>query len=426
MTASHLETIDAQAWPHLAQLPELRFSSLRRSRAEAEFAKACQSAGLVLDGNDPDLTVEVDTLFQRIAAGGWLGLAEGYMAGEWSTPDSDRLVKVLTRLLGSGYAPRTPGVGEGVDGGGELPHDLVRLYAGDGVSHQGGIYSTGVPTTIRDSVPSFAGGAKTHFVDVTTLSAPTAVDREDLASAQQRSADWLVDAARVGAGSHLLVYPASGVQAAVRAAARRSVVDVLTADPEAQSAVADFLVLEGAADNVDVQFIDATVPGPKQWRGRYDAVISVEKYEHLGPAQRRQFLASLDRLLAPSGRAVVQSTVTTPTCTSAARDALAVLQAYVWPALNYPSAADINKACDKGSSLRVIAQAHAGTHYLESLRQQRSFFSGRLREAAAAGFDPVYRKLWTYQFSLREALFALGMLDSVHFTLVHRNRGGRR
>ena len=218
MTASHLETIDAQAWPHLAQLPELRFSSLRRSRAEAEFAKACQSAGLVLDGNDPDLTVEVDTLFQRIAAGGWLGLAEGYMAGEWSTPDSDRLVKVLTRLLGSGYAPRTPGVGEGVDGGGELPHDLVRLYAGDGVSHQGGIYSTGVPTTIRDSVPSFAGGAKTHFVDVTTLSAPTAVDREDLASAQQRSADWLVDAARVGAGSHLLVYPASGVQAAVRAA----------------------------------------------------------------------------------------------------------------------------------------------------------------------------------------------------------------
>ena len=49
-----------------------------------------------------------------------------------------------------------------------------------------------------------------------------------------------------------------------------------------------------------------------------------------------------------------------------------------------------------------------------------------LREAAAAGFDPVFRRLWTFQFALREALMTLGMIDAVQFGLAHRNRGGRR
>ena len=73
-----------------------------------------------------------------------------------------------------------------------------------------------------------------------------------------------------------------------------------------------------------------------------------------------------------------------------------------------------------------MAQTHVGTHYLETVRFQRSFFDGRLREAAAAGFDHVFRRLWTFQFALREALLTLGMLDAVHAVATHRHRGGRR
>ena len=67
-----------------------------------------------------------------------------------------------------------------------------------------------------------------------------------------------------------------------------------------------------------------------------------------------------------------------------------------------------------------------GSHHEQSLAMQRSLFSGHTREAAAAGFDIAYRRLWDYQFALREALFRLGMLDTVQFTLTHRNRQGRR
>ena len=103
----HLASIDAAVWPGVATVPSPRLLRLKSGRAEAEFAQACSKAGVELEGEDPDVAVLHDALFSRIADSGWLGLAESYMAGEWTTPDSERLVKVLTRLVGVGYRPKT-------------------------------------------------------------------------------------------------------------------------------------------------------------------------------------------------------------------------------------------------------------------------------------------------------------------------------
>ena len=48
------------------------------------------------------------------------------------------------------------------------------------------------------------------------------------------------------------------------------------------------------------------------------------------------------------------------------------------------------------------------------------------RDAAADGYDVVYRRLWFWQLALREALARLGMLDLVQLRLATRSRGGRR
>ena len=94
--------------------------------------------------------------------------------------------------------------------------------------------------------------------------------------------------------------------------------------------------------------------------------------------------------------------------------------------MELPSVEDVHKLLERHSGLRVVEHLHLGTHYKASLQYERSFFDGRLREAAAAGFDQVFRRLWAYQFALREALLALGMIDSVAFVATHRHRGGRR
>lgn len=427
----HLASIDAAVWPGVATVPSPRLLRMKAGRAEAEFAQACSKAGVELDGEDPDVTVLHDALFSRIADSGWLGLAESYMAGEWTTPDSERLVRVLTRLVGVGYRPKAKELAVETSSPGELPLDVVKLYAGDSLSHSGGIFASGVPTTVREAVRSYSARAgrkepKEHFVDVTTVTEPASTDREDLGDAQRRAAQWLLDATRTGAGTHLLVYPATGLQVAVQAVARRATVDVLTGDTEQKALFDEQLLLEGAADSVHVQGIETALPNPKKWRGRYDAIVSVEKLETLSPPERRRYVEMLDRSLVSGGRLALASLFATDAMTPAARSAIQVLRAYIWPGLEYPSLEETHRLFDKRSNLQIIAQTHTGSHYLETLRYQRSFFDGRHREAGAAGFDQVFRRLWTFQFALREALLSLGMLDAVHVVATHRHRGGRR
>lgn len=434
MTHTHLAAVDAAAWPGVAMIPEGPLTDLRARRAEAAFARACEKADLVLDPDaegGPDLIVDHEELFVRLAVAGWLGLAEGYMAGEWR---SDRLVHVLTELLRVGYQPKLVRAGVPVRhyDGGELPAELVRLSSGDGMSSFGGVFATGVPTTVRTAVPSHVPGAgrgaepATHFVDLTTWSAPTVVERADLGDAQARTVDMLLDAAQVTAGTHLLEYPSVGGAVAIRAAHRRATVDTLTADPAQAQAVRERLTLAGVADSVHTEVIDRPVPGPREWRGSYDAIVSVEKFEVLPRGDRAAFLHSLDRLLAIGGRVSMQTVVATETMTAPARAALGVLRAYIWPGLEFPRADDVHRLTDRESGLRIIAQTHLGSHYVQTLGMQQSLFEGHAREAAADGFDAVYRRLWVYQYALREALFRLDMLDAVQFTLTHRNRRGRR
>ena len=425
----HLAAINADVWPGIVTIPTGMFAASKAHRAEAEFATACEKAGLDLDGPQPDLRVLYEEVFTRIAYSGWLGLGESYLAGEWTTPDSDRLVTVLQRLLGVGYRPKAKELPVEDSTPGELPMDLVRLYAGDSLSHSGGIFASGVPTTVRQAVRSYSSGRrepKEHFVDVTTVSEPTAADRDDLGDAQRRAAQWLLDATRCTAGTHLLVYPATGLQVAVQAVARRATVDVLTGDAEQETVFNEQLLLEGAGDSAHVEVIDSALPEPKRWRGRYDAIVSVEKLETLSPVERKHYVQVLDRSLISGGRAGIASLFATDKMTPAARSALQILRAYIWPGLDFPTVEETHQLCDKRSNLRIVAQTHVGSHYAEALRFQRSFFDGRLREAAAAGFDQVFRRLWTFQFALREALVTLGMVDAVQLVATHRHRGGRR
>lgn len=431
VTHPHLSTIDATSWPGVARVPSGRLVELRARIAEAAFARACNNAGLDVDpAGSPDLVVEHEELFARLAVSGWLGLAEGYMAGEWR---SERLTEVLTALLSVGYQPRVgfPKLCSsfGDYDGGELPSEIIRLSSGDGMSAFGGVFATGVPTTVRTAVPSQVQGEKkssNYFIDLTTYSEPIGAERNDLGDAQSRSVDMLLDATRVAAGTHLLEFPSTGGAVAIGASARRATVDSLTADPDQAEAVSERLMLAGVHDSVRTEIIQHPVPRSQDWRGRYDAIISVEKLETLSEKDREIFMRSLDRMLTVGGYIGMQSTIATEAMTPAGTAALSVLRAYIWPDLNYPSTEAVHRLVDRGSGLRIVGRTHVGSHTELSMAMRRSLLEGHAREAAAAGFDIVFRRLSSYQFALREAMFNLGMLDAVQFTLTHRNRSGRR
>lgn len=424
----HLSVIDDNAWPAVAHVPEGRIVAVRARLAEASFAAACEKAELEL-GDNPDLVIEHDELFTRLATAGWTGLAESFMAGEWRAQD---LSGVLAALIKADFSPRTPSVSRQDTGLGELPSELVRLFAGDGLSAFGTVFSSSVPTTVRESMPSYVPGAgkrnepASHFVDVSHYDVPVFVEREDLGDGQRRAVSTLLDAARVGPGSHLLELPSSGGAVAIAAASRRANVDSLTGDVAYASAVKENLVFAGVDEAAATIVRESVYSGLKDWRQRYDAVVSMEKLETLAEKQRIELLRSIDRMLVLGGRSAIQVTVATDALSASAKKSLKIINEYIWPGLEFPTVEDLHRLVDRHTGLRIIAQAHVGSHVERGLAMQESLFNARLREAAAEGFDAVYRRLFSYQFALKRALYSLGMLDTVQITLTHRHRKGLR
>lgn len=293
-----------------------------------------------------------------------------------------------------------------------------------------GRFDSGVATTVRTTVPSYVpwaghrGEPAEHLVDVTTLTDPLHVAQADLPAAQRRSIDSLLDLAGVHPGSHLLEYPISGGALLLAATDRRATVDGCCYDDRYLAATAEFLTLAGAADAV--RLIPVAGPRDPRLKGRYDALLAVEKLEHIAPRERTAYLRALSRLLAPGGTLAMQVVVRTEKYNAAAGQALDALRAYVWPGLDYPSLTELHHVCDRSTDLRIISQLHLGTHYATTLQFQEDIFQAHYREAAAAGIDAVYRRLWRYQFALRRALCQAGMIDAVQLSARHRRRRARR
>lgn len=422
--------INADRWPNIALVPQGRRIEVKARKAESEFAAICEKAGIQLFGDAPDVIVREDSLFKRIAAAGWLGVAESYMAGEWY---AENLVDVLKKLIAVGYHPKMPKLDLGGDYSGmEVDTQLIKLFSGDGMSIQGTLFSSGVPTTERIAVRSYVKGAgranepATHFVDQTTLSDPTLVEKADLGAGQLRSTTALLDSAGVHAGTHLLDFPSSGGALAINACHRGATVDALTTDLDFATDIREILDLANVEGSAHVELIDDPIPAPKAWPTQYDVITSVEKLELMQPGMKKRYVQAIDRMLAVGGAFACQSVVLNEEKADIATAAMSVHKAYVWHAFSPMRLSDMHKLVDRFTNLRIISQTHFPGHYQAGLRLQRETFEGNIRQAAADGFDVVYRRLWIYQLAMREALFIAGVVDAVQCLATTRHRRGGR
>ncbi|MBP3087585.1 SAM-dependent methyltransferase [Corynebacterium sp. sy017] len=427
-------SIDAQTWPRIAQVPDGTWTAWRARAAEAKFAAAAAKAELILSGDDADLTIVEDSLFARIAAGGWLGLAEGYMAGEW---ESDNLAVVLEKLIRAGYNPRIPrrlaaDISDSYTGM-ELPPQLIRLFSGDGMSASGTVFSSGVPTTERIAVKNYAATAKTtqvtkvrqpaqRYIDDTTLTDPTYVEKQDLSGAQLHNIAMLLDAAHVRQGSHILDFPSSGGSLAIMAARRKAIVDAISSDADFVQDIRSVIHAAKVSDNVHIELSDSPLVDPREWSVDYDVISCVEKLEHMDQRTKREYIRKIDRLLNHSGIFVSQTIVSREKSRTKAEAALSLGKAYLWSAQEFSDLDSLRKLFDTHSNLRVISQTHIANHYAHGLALQRQMFQSQERQAAADGFDAVYRRMWVYYLSMKEALIHSGLLDVVQLVAVRPSR----
>ncbi|WP_035697538.1 SAM-dependent methyltransferase [Glycomyces tenuis] len=404
--------IDARRWPDVARVPR---SPLRAAAASALLRRAANRLPLHVEtpststGSIGPPTLRLhrpEAFFHRVGAGGLIGFGEAYQAGDWDSDDLPGLLTVLAANVDSlvprpFQALRRPFVGA-------LParHDNTRDNARRNIEDHYGLsdamFALFLDETMTYSSALF-GGAPARW--------------EDLAEAQRRKIDRLLDRTGVEAGSAVLEIGTGWGEAAVRAAERGARVHAVTLSSNQLEHTRARAADRGVAGRVEAELRDYRDLDPDR---RYDAVLSVEMIEAVGERYWPDYFAALRRSLAPGGRVGLQAISMRHDRMMAARRTHTWIHKYVFPGGIIPSIPAMER-CAGLAGLRIVDRLDFGGDYAQTLRLWRERFGAHSDRLAALGFDEVFRRTWEFYLAYSQAGFASGHLD-VHQLILEGRR----
>jgi cyclopropane-fatty-acyl-phospholipid synthase len=333
-----------------------------------------------------------DAFFNRLGVDGNIGFAEAYLAGDW-TADTD-LADVLTPFAESvaTLVPRPlQALRRWVDAARPASDDNTAGNARSNISRHYDLSNDLFAAFLDESMTYSSGWFRPG---------------DDLAAAQLRKIEGILDLAGVGPGSRVLEIGTGWGALAIRAAQRGAHVTTLTLSEEQRALARQRIAEAGVGDRVRVllqDYRDAT--------GQYDAVVAVEMIEAVGADYWPVFFATLDQRLAPGGRVALQA-ITMP------HDRLqATLRSYTWvhkyifPGGQLLSTQAIADQVRRYTGLQITASRSLGPHYARTLAMWRGRFRQAEAEVAALGFDGTFRRMWEFYLAYSEAGFRSGYLD---------------
>jgi cyclopropane-fatty-acyl-phospholipid synthase len=357
--------------------------------------------------------VRPDALHRRLSVQPKIGIGEGYMAGDWRAADGTDLAAVLLP-----FAERLTTA---------VPPGLARLRR---------LVDRPLPGTQLNSLTGSRRNVEAHydlsndlfaaFLDETMTYSSAIFDEtrpfagQDLAAAQLRKVEAILDLAGVGAGSRVLEIGTGWGTLAIEAARRGARVTTVTLSAEQAALARDRVAAAGLGDLVEVRLQDY-----REVAGRFDAVVSVEMIEAVGEEYWPTYFAALDRLLAPGGTAAIQAIVMAHDRYLATRHSYGWIQKHIFPGGLIPSLQAISNVTRRHTDLRVDRVHTFGRHYAETLRRWRRGFEQSWPHIAALGFDETFRRKWEFYLAYSEAGFDSDYLDVAQLRLVRPSRGGR-
>jgi len=395
-------------WPGLAEVP---VAPLRARVAESLFRRAVRTLpvtvvmpdGETLGTGGPRMDIRrPDAFFARLGTSSKIGFGEAYMVGDWTSPTPADLLTPFAARLAQLVPPGLQRLGRRwVEA--RRPDDEVNTLEGARRNiHRHYDLSNDLFALFLDETMSYSAA---WF--------PPGGD--DLAAAQRRKIDGILDMAGVTEGMHVLEIGTGWGGLAVRAARRGARVTTLTISAE-QASLAERRIAEaGVADRVQVLLRDY-----REARGSYDAVVSVEMIEAVGERFWPTYFATLDRLLRPGGRVGLQSITMPHDRLMVSRGDHTWIHKYVFPGGLIPSVEAIEANLAAHSSLRIARRRSLGQDYARTLAHWNARFQERRACVAALGFDETFRRMWEFYLAYCEAGFRVGYLDVFQFSLHRR------
>jgi len=150
--------------------------------------------------------------------------------------------------------------------------------------------------------------------------------------------------------------------------------------------------------------------------GPYDAICSIEMLEAVGQEYWPTYFDTVQRLLKPGGKACIQTIVIDDALFERYVKSTDFIQQYIFPGGCLPCPREFRTQATN-AGLRIVDEMTFGLDYAETLRRWRHAFLADKPRVLALGFDERFVRIWDFYLAYCEAAFDQANIDVVQFTL---------
>jgi len=346
----------------------------------------------------PRATVVLRDTFaaRRVVAGGSIGLAQGYIAGAWDTPDLGAVLALgvanmdpaptkptlLTPFARAWHARRDNdplGSRQNISHHYDLGNDFYRLWLDETMAYSSALHAT---------------------------------PDQGITPAQVRKWDRLLDLLQPSSSDHILEIGCGWGGFAIHAAkeAGCKVTGVTLSDEQYRWAL-DAVERASVDDRVDIRMQDYRhVPG------QYSAIASIEMFEAVGEKWWPTFFGRLQELLTPGGAVALQTITIDEARFEDYRSNPDFIQRYIFPGGMLPSPERfVEAATSAGLS---VGQPHFfGASYSRTLSEWSARFERAVPQVRGLGFDDRFVRMWRYYLAYCKAGFDERTVDVMQVRL---------
>jgi cyclopropane-fatty-acyl-phospholipid synthase len=229
---------------------------------------------------------------------------------------------------------------------------------------------------------------------------------ETLEQAQEQKIDRIAQLLALSGGEHILEIGCGWGALAERLIRKFGAsVSALTLSAEqlrfAQSRLAGELEL----GRVDLRLIDY-----RDVEGRFDRVVSIEMIEAVGESYWPTYFAKLRASLRDGGVAVLQAITIAEDRFAAYRKRPDFIQRHIFPGGMLPTRSIIEREASR-AGLHLVHHESFGDSYVKTLREWRRRFLRSWPKIERLGFGDRFRRIWEYYLAYCEVGFRGGIVD---------------
>lgn len=328
----------------------------------------------------PAAVIEISRwrLLNKLLLEGEIGLARGYVDGDWSTPDlaavldfglnNEATITTATRGFGIGHlinrlahrrnANTRKGSQRNIAAHYDLGNRFYELWLDRDMNYSSGIY----------------GG-----------------DADTLESAQDRKIDRVVELLDIEGGEDVLEVGCGWGSLAGRiidAGARH-----LTGISLSREQIAYARTRHAGTANGDA--IDFALRDYRAVTQRYDRIVSIEMFEAVGEKYWPVYFERLRRSLRDEGTAVLQIITIADKLFESYRSRPDFIQQYIFPGGMLPTVAHVEHHAER-AGFRVAHYEPFGLSYARTLDDWHARFNDAWPEIETLGFDDRFKRMWDY------------------------------